>query len=238
MSELKDIWYGLIKLMEQALIFLSFGGKIDYGIAIVLLTVAIRALLLPLTIKQTKSMVEMQRVQPKLKALQAKYKNDKQKLQQEMMKFYTEHKVNPFGGCLPLILQLPIMFALFIMLKDSEVLKKATTILLGNKELSKALGDFFIGFTKLKESSTFFDIYPYIILLLLLVGTNYLMTHMLSNDPQQKKMNIFMTLFMLWIGWQFPAGVLIYWVTFNVLTVMQQYFTMRSMGVTEEQGSG
>ena len=81
--------------------------------AIILLTVAIRVLLLPLTWKQTKSMAELQRIQPKIKELQQKYKDDKEKLQEETLKFYQENKVNPLGGCLPMLIQMPILFALY-----------------------------------------------------------------------------------------------------------------------------
>jgi len=85
----------------------------SYMVAIILLTVAVRLILFPLTAKQAKSMQAMQRVQPELKRLQQKYKNDRQKLNEEMMKLYKEHKVNPLGGCLPLVLQLPVFLALY-----------------------------------------------------------------------------------------------------------------------------
>src|SRR6266571_203370 len=85
----------------------------SYGLAIILLTVAVRLVMLPLTIKQTRSMQEMQRLQPEVKRIQAKYKGDRQKMNEEMMSLYKEHKVNPLGGCLPLLLQLPIFLALY-----------------------------------------------------------------------------------------------------------------------------
>ncbi len=85
----------------------------DWGLAIIVLTVLVRLALMPLTIKQTKSMYELQRIQPKIKELQAKYKDDKEKLQEETMKFYQENKVNPFGGCLPMLLQMPLLIALY-----------------------------------------------------------------------------------------------------------------------------
>ncbi|MGH2747588.1 MAG: YidC/Oxa1 family membrane protein insertase [Actinomycetota bacterium] len=85
----------------------------SYGLAIILLTVAVRLVLLPLSIKQTRSMREMQRIQPEVKKLQQKHKGDRQKLNEEMMKLYKEHGVNPFGGCLPLLLQLPVFIALY-----------------------------------------------------------------------------------------------------------------------------
>src|ERR687896_1155496 len=85
----------------------------SYGLAIIFLTVLVRVVLLPLTIRQTRSMQAMQKLQPKVKELQRKYKGNRQKLNEEMMKLYREHQVNPLGGCLPLVLQLPVFFALF-----------------------------------------------------------------------------------------------------------------------------
>src|SRR5207245_11794442 len=85
----------------------------SYGWSIVLLTVAVRLVLFPLTAKQAKSMQAMQKVQPELKRLQAKYKGDRQKLNEEMMKFYKEHHVNPFGGCIPLFIQFPVLIVLY-----------------------------------------------------------------------------------------------------------------------------
>jgi YidC/Oxa1 family membrane protein insertase len=90
----------------------------SYGLAIILLTVLTRVIMLPLSIKQTRSMREMQRVQPEVKKIQAKYKGDKQKMNQEMMALYKEHGVNPFGGCLPLLMQLPVLIALFRVLRN------------------------------------------------------------------------------------------------------------------------
>lgn len=89
----------------------------SYGLAIILLTVAVRIVLLPLSIKQTRSMREMQRIQPEVKKLQAKYKGNRQKLNEEMMKLYKEHSVNPFGGCLPLVMQFPVLIGLFYVIR-------------------------------------------------------------------------------------------------------------------------
>jgi len=107
------LFHELLALMGKGLSF--FYDLIpSYGLAIILLTVAVRLVMLPLTIKQTRSMQEMQKLQPEVKRLQAKYKGgDRQKMNEEMMKLYKEHKVNPLGGCLPLLLQLPIFLALY-----------------------------------------------------------------------------------------------------------------------------
>ncbi|MBV8980012.1 MAG: YidC/Oxa1 family membrane protein insertase [Acidimicrobiia bacterium] len=104
----------------------------SYGIAIILLTVAVRLVLYPLTVKQTKSMQAMQRLQPEIKRLQAKYKNDRQKLNEEMMKFYKENKVNPLSGCLPLVLQLPLFIVLYRLIHDLTVTVISGALILGS----------------------------------------------------------------------------------------------------------
>ena len=108
----------LIDVFEEVLVFFHDSVGLGWGTAIIALTVTIRALLLPLTLKQVKSMQEMQRIAPQMKELQAKYKDDRQRLNQEMMKLYQENKVNPFGSCLPLLLQMPVFLALFYLLRE------------------------------------------------------------------------------------------------------------------------
>ena len=100
------------------LVFFHDSVGLSWGMSIIALTVAVRTVLLPLTIKQFKSMRGSSMLAPEMKALQEKYKDDKQRLQQEMMKFYQENKVNPFGSCLPLVLQMPVFIALFYMLRE------------------------------------------------------------------------------------------------------------------------
>jgi YidC/Oxa1 family membrane protein insertase len=113
-----ELWNGLLNLIFSVLLFF-YGVVHDWGFAIILLTIVFRVITFPLVWKQTKSMIEMQKIQPKIKALQEKYKNNKEKQQEELMKFYKENKVNPFGGCLPLLLQMPLLFALFQVLRDN-----------------------------------------------------------------------------------------------------------------------
>src|SRR6266576_1705492 len=108
----------LITLFESIMVFIHnnlVGGS--WGLAIIGLTVVIRAALVPLTFRQLKSMQEMQRLTPQIQALKEKYKEDKQRQQQEIMKFYQENKINPLASCLPLLLQLPVFISLFYMLK-------------------------------------------------------------------------------------------------------------------------
>lgn len=221
MSELTQIWAGIIQGMAGVLNFL-YAYVHNYGLAIILLTLGVRVVLLPLTIKQTKAMYEMQKLQPKIKELQEKYKNDKEKLQQEIMKFYSENKVNPFGSCLPMILQIPIMIALFRMLYQSKALQDAWFL---GMNLSQAAGHFISKAHPVGEiSGWIWAALPYYFLILVVVASTYIPQKMMTKDPQQNQMMLFMTVFMAFIAWRLPAGVLIYWVTTNVWTIGQQYF--------------
>ncbi|HEY1539102.1 MAG TPA: YidC/Oxa1 family membrane protein insertase, partial [Solirubrobacteraceae bacterium] len=107
----------IIDVLKPVLIFFHDSIGLGWGMSIVLLTVCVRACLAPLTVKQFKSMQAMVRVAPELKALQAKYKDDKQRQQQEVMKFYAENKINPFASCLPLVAQMPFFIGLFYLLR-------------------------------------------------------------------------------------------------------------------------
>jgi YidC/Oxa1 family membrane protein insertase len=201
-----------------------YAGVHDYGVAIILLTIGIRVALLPLTIKQTRSMHELQKIQPKLKAVQEKYKDDKQKQQEEMMKLYQENKVNPLGGCLPTLLQLPIMILLFRMLLDPKTFQAHPPrflFLLPNltQTLNKAIPHGWI------------SALPYGVLLVVVVLTTYLPQKMMSQDAQQDRMMLIMSAFMAWISLGLPAGVLLYWVTTNIWTVAQQYVMLRPVSV-------
>jgi YidC/Oxa1 family membrane protein insertase len=106
------IWDGIREGLGWLLAFF-YSIIPNAGIAIILLTVVVRLILFPLTAKQAKSMIAMQRVQPEMKKLQEKYKNDRQKLNEELMKFYKENQINPLGGCLPLLAQMPVFIALY-----------------------------------------------------------------------------------------------------------------------------
>jgi len=208
----------MLKPFEDALLQLLnalYGVTHSYGLSIILLTVLVRIALLPLTVKQTRAQIDLQRIQPKVKELQKKYQRDKEKLQQELMKLYAEHKVNPFGGCLPLLVQLPIFWALFQML-------------ITNKDIAK-VGFLFIPSLGARPADYGFGLggVAYLVILALLVITSYLPSRMLSNDPQQQTMMIIMSGLMAFIGWSLPGGVLLYWVTTNLLTIVQQYVQLK-----------
>jgi len=217
----------------------------DWGVAIVLLTLAIRVVLLPLTIKQTKSTYELQRIQPKIKELQKKYKDNKEKLQEETLKFYQENKVNPLGGCLPLLLQMPIFFALFQMLgSTTKTIDGQKTVVLGRllehidslpaveaiaqKKFWIILPDLTLTPQKMFEAQGLVAVIPYVLLVIMFGLSVYLPQRMQpSTDKSQKNIALYMSVMMLWFGWVSPAGVLVYWVTSSLLQIGQQWIMQK-----------
>ena len=215
----------------------------DYGVAIILLTVSIRLLMVPLTVKQTRSMYELQRIQPKIKQLQKKYKNDKEKLQEETLKFYQENKINPFGGCLPLLLQMPVFIALYQVLGGtSDRPGLFLEYIAGLPEVQQeAMRRFWIILPDLTstpasvwtESGTL-AVLPYIALVALFGLSIWLPQMLMPGENQQKQIIGIMAIMMLYIGWISPAGVLLYWVTSSVLGIGQQQLQMKFLTQREE----
>jgi YidC/Oxa1 family membrane protein insertase len=193
--------------------------NVSYGVAIILFTIIVRIILLPLNIKQTRSQVRMQEVQPEVKKLQEKYKNDPQKSQQEMMKLYKEKGVNPMGGCLPLIVQLPILWALFYVFRSIQPIDPAT---------GQTVTVSFLWITNLFN-------YDQLFILPILSGlTTYLSSKMIAPvaDSAQAKqtstMNIGMSIFMVFMAWKFTAALVLYWVANNLIQ-MGQTVLMRKL---------
>lgn len=196
-------------ILEYIVVFLYQNVIANYGIVIILLTIVVRLVLTPLTISQTRSMAKMQKMQPQIKELQKKYKDDKQKLQQETMEFYKKNNVNPLAGCLPLILQMPVFFALF------QTLRNPT------ERVTDVVKDFNFLWLNLNERD------PYYILVILMVVTMFLSTKLTTTDPKQSKIMYLMPVVFGFISWQFPAGILVYWVTTNIWSIGQQYIVNR-----------
>ncbi|MFH1737269.1 MAG: YidC/Oxa1 family membrane protein insertase [Actinomycetota bacterium] len=193
----------------------------SYGTAIILMTLTVRILLIPLTWKQTKAMKDMQKLQPIQKGLQEKYKDNKEKLAEEQMKLYREHKVNPLGGCLPLILQMPIFFSLFTLLQQ-PMFKGVGWLWLNDLSRSAAS---YKGALSLS--------WPYYVLIALMLVTTYVSQKQVTSDPSQSRIMYAMIPFMGYIGWSLPAGVLLYWTTFSLTAILQQWVTDRFI-LTEE----
>lgn len=210
----------------------------NYGWAIIFLTVAIRAALYPLSAKQYESMHSMQKLQPKLKEVQKKHSKDPQKMQAETMALYKEHGVNPLGGCLPVLLQLPIIIALFTTLNNPDVQSVMSN--------AGAAGTFFWikDFAKpewmqplFENAAAKFMLLKYLTPLVLLVGlSTYLSqkTMTAGSSQEQPKMLMWMPLFMLFICANLPTGVLLYWTTSNFLMAAQQHFLAKQKLVKEK----
>jgi YidC/Oxa1 family membrane protein insertase len=243
-----DIWNGFKDIILQVLVFF-YKGVGDYGVAIVLLTVAMRIILTPIMWKQTKSMLELQRVQPKIKALQEKHKNNKEKQQEELMKFYSENKVNPFGGCLPLLLQMPLLFALYGVLGGTATAPgNLLKFLQLNPSVSKAFWKMLPDITTSPQAvfaahsasgflAGVWGAFPYLIFAILFAVSTWLPQFLLTKDPTQRKTAGYMSIMMLWFGFVSPAGVLIYWVTSSAWQVGQQVLTQRMLAAKDNEGA-
>lgn len=196
----------LMRLMRW---FQGFVG--NWGIAIVLLTVTVKAVLLPLTLKSLQSMNEMRKLQPEMEKLRAKYKDDKEQLNQAVMKLYQEHKVNPLGGCLPLLLQMPVFFALWGALQTSVELYREPFLWIRDLSLHD----------------------PIYVLPLVMGGSMFLMQKLSPQpaDSTQAKMLLWlMPIFFTFIMFQLPAGLALYSLVNNVLSIIQQQVLMRRSG--------
>lgn len=207
----------LARPMLQLLRWLN--GLIDnYGVTIILVTVLIKIAFWPLTQTSYKSMQAMQKLQPKLKELQVVYKDDRQGLNRAMMQLYRENKVNPMGGCLPLLLQIPVFFAFYNALLYAVELRHAPFIC-WEQEL------FWIG-RGICDLSVYDPSYITPVLMGVTMFIQQKMTPM-TGDPMQVKIMQFMPLIFLWFFLWAPAGLVIYWFMNNVLSIAQQFMVNR-----------
>ena len=196
----------------------------NYGLSIILVTILIKLVFWPLTHKSYKSMKAMQRLQPKMKELQALYKDDKPGLNRAMMQLYRDQKVNPMGGCLPMILQIPFFFAFYNALLYSIELRHAPFICWEQEVLW--------GFRGICDLSVYDPSY----ITPVLMGASMFWQQSMTptvGDPTQAKIMKFMPLIFLFFFLNAPAGLVVYWLINNVLSIVQQMLTNRSRGVEE-----
>jgi YidC/Oxa1 family membrane protein insertase len=215
-----NILQPLIDIVNSVLKFFHDNAGLSWGMSIIALTVLTRALLIPLTYRQLKGMRALQALQPQIKEIQAKYKNDKQRMQQEMMRFYQENKVNPFASCIPLIAQLPVFFTLFSVLRNElpeDIGCKAghcgaeASFLFINDLTAKAHGAELIA------------------LLVLYIGTQLVSGLVMSVTADKSQRIMMMALPFIFVPFVigFPAGLILYWITTNFWTMGQQYAIQR-----------
>jgi YidC/Oxa1 family membrane protein insertase len=231
----------------------------NLGVAIILVTCVVMLLLFPLTAKQARSMIAMQKVQPEIKRLQAKYKNDKQKQNEEILKFYQENKINPLAGCLPLVMQIPIFIALFHVLRSVHTnvpktgqFNKLYTDICGTgaahavKCQSPPVGLRFLGMDLSKSlwnvrTESIITIIPYVISILLIIGTGWYQARQTmarqQSTPQagnaiNSQMQFMTKVFPVVFGvlsLRFASGLIVYWVTSNLWRIGQQHLVLNKI---------
>ena len=197
-------------VLETLFAITSAAGFASYGWAIILLTIIVKMALYPLTVKQVKSMKAMQELSPKMKKIQEKYKDNPQVMQQKIGALYKDAGVNPLAGCLPLLIQMPILMGMYYSLYNFSYPTPESA--------------YFLWMTSMSNPD------PLYILPVLSALTTFLqqkMTTTDSNNPQMKMMMFIMPLFIGWISINFPSGLVLYWVTMNVVQIIQQWWMYR-----------
>jgi len=242
----------LIDVCEQVLLFFHDSVGVGWGFSIILLTLSVRLVLLPLTLKQATSMQRLQVLAPEMKSIQEKYKDDKQRQQQEMMKFYRENRVNPLASCLPLLFQLPFFFALYFMLRSDlkvdmcpgiegyaasqgEKLTNVTCSQFGDSAYAAAhhitVSDpSFLFIPDLTAKATG----AVLVVLIVLYVASQLASGLLSSasmDRNQRMIMLGLPIVFVTFIINFPAGLLVYWITTNCWTIVQQLIVRRTVGV-------
>ncbi len=226
---IKSINFGFFDIIAKPLLItMNYIHKVipNYGVAIILLTILIKLVFWPLGTKSYKSMNEMKKVQPLMMEIREKYKDDKQRMNQEIMGLYKTYKVNPASGCLPLLVQMPIFFALYRMLYMAIELRHAPfvgwiTDLSGPDRL------FHFSF-----SIPFMDAPSGIPVLTLLMGASFLLQQKMTptaGDPMQAKMMMLMPIFMTVLFINFPAGLVLYMFVNNIISMGQQFYTQKKL---------
>jgi len=192
-------------------------GLANYGVAIILLTVLLKVALYPLTAKSFRSMRAMQELSPKIKALQEKYKGNPKKLNEEMARLYKESGVTPMAGCLPMLIQMPFLIAIFFAIRDYQYLQQPDFLWMKNLA----------------------DPDPSHVLPVLSALTTWISQKQTTTDTSQqsKMMMIFMPLFIGYIGLSFPGGLVLYWVAGNIIQIIQQWWTYRSKPAASQGGA-
>src|SRR3954469_24333979 len=231
----------LIDFFEGILTFFHDSAGLSWGFSIIALTLVVRAALVPLTVKQFHGMQRLAKVQPEIKRLQEKYKHDRERLNQEMMRFYQENKVNPFSSCLPLVAQLPVFFALFYMLRKDlrhDICPDINPPDVPNpKPCGASEAAHFLGIPDITDKATGTTL---AILVVLYVGSQLISSLLMPSTVDRSQRMIFLALPFVFVPFiiNFPAGLLVYWITTNLWTSVQQYLVRRSLGPITPPSTG
>ncbi|MBP2033993.1 YidC/Oxa1 family membrane protein insertase [Clostridium algifaecis] len=205
MHYLNNAFVQFFEYLHRGVVSVFPNQNVSYGLAIILMTVIIRVIILPLGIKQIKSSLIMNKIQPEVKKIQDKYKKDPQKAQQEMMKLYKEKGASPFSGCLPLLIQWPILVALYYVFNNLTGINGISFLWITN------LGKSDIPLSILSGITTFLSGW-----LIMPSGDN-------PQASQSKKMNIGMGFMMVFISWRLKSALVLYWVVSNLIQIAQNF---------------
>ena len=241
---------------------LPSGSGWTWGLSVVLLTVTVRIVLFPLFVKQIKSQRRMQELSPKIKALQAKHKGDRETLNTELMKLYKDHGTNPISGCLPLLLQMPVFFALFRVMNEfkpqdgrfigkfglsDDLIAEAARAKVFGAPLSSAFTSDSGLLDLLDGNANIVKVVATVMIVTMGATTFFTQKQMMARngaptDPQQaqiqKVMLYVLPLSFAVFGFNFPIGVLLYWLTTNIWSMGQQYYVIKRMPPITPGGSG
>lgn len=237
-----NILQPLIDALEQVLLFFHDTlGIASWGLSIILLTLTVRVLLLPLTLKQVKSMQRLQLLAPELRRIQGKYKDDKQRQQQEMMKFYQENRVNPLASCFPLLFQMPFFIGLYYMLRTDlrqDICGQTA------KACADATAAQFHSVGALPGSESFLFIPDLtgratgavLVILIVLYVSSQIVSGLLSTasmDRNQRMIMLALPIVFVAFIINFPAGLMVYWITTNCWTIVQQLIVRKTVGLPQ-----
>lgn len=229
----------LIDVLEQVLLFFHDTIGVGWGLSIIFLTITVRLLLLPLTLKQVKSMQRLQLLAPELRRIQGRYRDDKQRQQQEMMKFYRENRVNPLASCFPLLFQLPFFISLYYMLRTDlrmdicgQTAKACADATLANFQSVGAMpgSESFLFIPDLTGRATGAVL---VVLIVLYVGTQIGSGLLSTASMDRNQRMIMLALPIVFVAFiiNFPAGLMLYWITTNCWTIVQQLIVRKTVGL-------
>lgn len=211
-SFLNNAFVQFFEFVHQSVSLIFPSKNLSYGLAIILVTVIIRLILLPLNIKQTKSSIAMNELQPETKKIQEKYKNDPKRSQQEVMKLYKEKGANPLSGCLPMLIQWPIFIALYYVFNNLHGINGVHFLWIS--DLSKRD----VVLAVLSGLTTYFS------------GSLMMPSGNSAQAKQSATMNISMSVFMIFISWSLKSALVLYWVINNTIQIIQT-LVMKRMGI-------
>lgn len=210
----QSLFSPIVNILGAVLLYFHQTLGLQWWLAIVLLTIVIRTLLFPLTVRQVRSMRAMQELRPEMEKIRAKYKDNRQKQQEEQMKLFQENKVNPLGGCLPLLIQMPIIIGIFYVIR-----KFGGGVAGAEAEYPSFTTGGILWFQNLSEHDPLY-ILPILSAVTMLVSMEVTNKAM---EPQQRWLMRLMPIGITVFLWSFPAGLFVYWITSNIITFVQNY---------------